>query len=151
MIASTIVSAKKIISIYGLFCLAMVQVAKAQSIAPAVLASQGINGQVLLGDSLAAQPLKTTVLVYEVVNTCDLTEKSPGVFASVPKFFKLYKKIATDSAGRFSVRLQKPGKYSLIVKTKKGFQTGKLDDRSNVQVVLVEKGLWAEEKIVIAR
>ena len=81
--------------------------------------------------------IRATVCIYELTNMSQVVREgqSPS-YTSIKT--KLIKTVESDSKGKFKVRLS-PGKYSLFIKTEKGFYSNGFDGQNNINPVEVIK------------
>lgn len=85
----------------------------------------------------APMGMKATVCVYELTNMSQVVRVDQGASYTSIKT-KLVKEVESDSKGKFKVKL-KPGKYSLFIKTDKGFYSNGFDGENNINPVEVIK------------
>lgn len=112
----------------------------------------GIKGRVLLvtGNQMpspgeprpAPKGIKTTVYIYELTNTGQVT-KSGAFYSAIST--KPVKQVETADDGSFKVKL-KPGQYSLFVKKGALFYSNIFDAENNIHPVTVAKGVMTEEE-----
>ena len=81
--------------------------------------------------------LRATVCIYELTNMSQVVREgqSPSYTAINTK---LIKTVESNSKGKFRVRLP-PGKYSLFIKTDKGYYSNGFDGQNNINPVEVIK------------
>lgn len=90
-------------------------------------------------DRLPSAPkgIKATVCVYELTNISQVVRQGQSA-AYTAINTKLIQQIETKDNGTFKIKLP-PGKYSLFIKTGKGFYSNNFDAQNNIQPVEVVK------------
>ena len=81
--------------------------------------------------------IRATVCVYELTNMSQVVREGQGASYTSIKT-KLVKTVESDSNGKFKVKLS-PGKYSLFIKTDKGYYSNGFDGQNNINPVEVIK------------
>jgi hypothetical protein len=81
--------------------------------------------------------IRATVCIYALTNMSQVVREGQSASYTSIKT-KLIKTVESDSKGKFKVRLD-PGKYSLFIKTEKGFYSNGFDGQNNINPVEVIK------------
>ena len=90
-------------------------------------------------DRPPSQPagMRATICVYELTNMSQVVREGQSASYTAVNT-KLIKTVESDSKGKFRVRLP-PGKYSLFIKTDKGYYSNGFDGQNNINPVEVIK------------